>query len=274
MASKELCKSLHLDRRNEVSLEDRCSYFRKALAVYLFYYYLPFASHLFEIFGAEGMVNRAKIGPLFAPSLLFLFQSDFILVLVFLTLLSLSALLLLDRLSRFGVLVLFLLNLSFQNANPYILHEPQQLASLFLFTILLFLPVKRDQTCDPFVWKTLLYALGVYYAFAGLKKLVDPLWGEGQALYYLLQWDALAKHNVLSDWLVHKHTFISVLNYSTLFFEMTFLIACFTRFFPIYWWIGIFFHASILFFLEVGSFSAIMFVWYALFYPQRKFQDL
>lgn len=274
MANRKFTKFINSIRFQEVSIEDRCSYFRKSIALYLFYYYLPFVPNFFYIFGAQGMVDRTKIGPLFAPSLLFLFESDWSVVIALMVLLGLSVLLLFDCLPRLGILILFLLNLSFQNANPYILHEPQQFTSLFLLIIFLFLPVGKNQICDPFIWKTLLYALGIYYMFAGYKKLIDPLWGEGQALLYLLQWDGLAKDNFLSRWLLQHKQLIYFLNYSALFFEMTFLLVCFTRFFRFYWLLGIFFHVSILCFLEVGSFSAIMFAWYSLFYPSREFKPL
>jgi hypothetical protein len=256
-----------------LSLENRCEAFRKALAGYLFWYYLYFVPQFTYFFGAHGMVDRSKLGPLWAPSLFFFIDSDLFLYSSLILIFVLSVIFFFNHLPRWGVLLLFILNVSFQNANPYILHEPQQLSSLFLLISAVFLPVYKKQVCDPFLWKTLFFALGVYYFFAGFKKCLDPLWMSGEALHDLIQWDYLGKSHALTTWLLDQKKLLFIFNGLTLFFEMSFVFVSFTRFFAVYWYIGLLFHISISAFLDVGTFTAIMFVWYALIYP-RSFDEI
>lgn len=251
-------------------MDFNCFLFRKALALYIAFYYLPFLNDLLYTFGADGMVSRDLLGPLYAPSLLFLSGSKTLIYGGMLTVYTLALLLFLEKLPRLGIFALYLCNVSFQNANPYILHEPQQMASFLLLIQSFFLPTSKKETCDPFVWKTLLVVLGVYYFFAGFKKILDPLWFSGDALYYLLQWETLGRISMLSDFFLQFPGLLKVLNYLTLIFEMSFLVGVFTPYFRYYWYLGLAFHMGIAIFFVVGTFTPIMFVWYALFYPKES----
>ena len=237
--------------------------FRKCLAVYILYYYCRLLPHFAYIFSAQGMVDRKELGPVFAHSLLFLSDSEWWLYGLFAGLLLLSALFFLDKLNRLGLMILFLLNLSFQNANPYILHEPQQVTSLFLLIFAFFLPTGEDEL-DPFLFKGLVLFLGVYYFVVGFKKALDPLWLRGDALSALLHWNMIGIDNAITRWLLKYPWLTRMLDFLTIFFELSFLAALFTRWFFVYVFAGILFHLFIRLTCSVGTFSEIMLVWYAL----------
>lgn len=246
-------------------IEKNVSLFRKGLAIYLLYYYAYFIGDLSEIFGAHGVVVREFLHQK-GPSLFFLLPWDFVVWFSLVALTVLAILFFMGLLNRLGVLALFLLNLSFHSANPYIHGEPQALQSLFLFAFL-FLPSKDDEKADEFYVKALTIFLGVYYLIAGLKKLPDPLWRSGQAVGALARWDGITADTFVSHVIGGSTALGMCATYGTLLFELSFLGLLFTRFRP--WAIaaGLAFHAAVAATLQVGTFSALMFVWYLLLVP-------
>lgn len=245
---------------------DSVGVFRFALGSYLILYYTRFlvgTPGWRFYFSAHGMVDRALLGDYRYPSLLFLFPSPVFLNFCTAGLFILAVLFALGRLSRPWVMLLFILNLSFLQANPYILHEPQHLANLFLLSFAVFFPVRNGQPADPFLIKTLIIALGIYYFVAGLKKLPDPSWRSGVAVGELIAWADIAKTSWGSFLLSHivLNRFFS---YSTLLFELSFVFVCLSRW-RFYWLaVGLAMHVGILLTMDVGTISEIMLVWYFL----------
>jgi hypothetical protein len=239
------------------------SWFRRALGAYLIYSYALLLPDFLFFYGPHGMVDRTALQPAF-PSLLLLHESPAVHWIVVAVLFVLSGALMVGRLGRLGVLTLFLIHVSFHNANPLIIHEPSQILSLFLICLLVFLPLQDTDEFDPFIVRTLVIALGVYYLFAGLKKLPDPLWRSGEALGLLLAWDGLRSPTAVNRVLVSNPAVTRLLDFGTLAFELFFLPLALTRARPWLLVLGITFHLLIASVMNVGTFSAIMLVWYTL----------
>lgn len=242
------------------SSSDSVNAFRIGLSCYLLYYYLGFLFDLKYFFSDEGMVNRDLLSPFDFTSVLFLFPGNPFLFLFYFVTLGLALLLALGKLSRPWLALLFVLNLSFHHANPYIIHEPQQITNLLLLLFVLFLPIKKNVPADPFIVKTIIVCLGVYYFVAGVKKLPDPAWIHGHAVGELLSWSGLAR----GQWggsLSHYVWLNKLITYSSLAFELTFIFVCLSRWRRAWLCFAVFFHLGIFLFMEVGSFSAIMLVW-------------
>ena len=216
------------------------TYARQALGLYIIYYYVTLL-----------------------PDFSFFYPAQLMWV-ALLVLIGLAALLTVGRLNRWLVFFLFLLNLVFHHACPFIIHEPQQLMSLFLLLFVFFLPPQNCEKADPWIVKALVLALGIYYMTAGVKKMLDPHWLSGQALGELLRWEGLARSNALVAFLKQQDFLSKTLNYVTLGFELCFLPLVFTRAWKVLLVVGIGFHLMIAATMEVGTFSAIMMVWYLL----------
>lgn len=173
------------------------------------------------------------------------------------------------RLSKIGQLFLFFLQVSLHNANPLIIHEPQQIANFFLFFSVLWPDSQSSQT--KLQMKRLMLAfLCIYYFLAGLKKLPDSLWLEGKALQILLNWQPIARNNFLVEYFLKYPTLLKLATWLTLVFELGFSFIAWSRFRLWLIPIGFIFHFSINLLLEVGSFSWIMAPWYAFLLSENK----
>ncbi len=254
---------MHWNRAGHVSKS--IILFRKFLSIYIVYYYLHFVWRLDFVFGPEGMVDLAKLGGFRYPSIFHFVQNSYFIHFAYGIVLVLAVALGRGILNRPGVWLLFLLNLSFQNANPYIIHEPQQLMNLFILFFAGFLPVRDEETFDPFIVKTIIVSLGVYYFVAGVKKLPDPLWRQGLAVGMLVEWEGLSGgfSNVLRS-LLRMEFFNKVTTFFTFVFELTFVLVCLSRWRFLWMSFGVLLHLGIAMVMEVGTFSAVMLVWYAL----------
>ena len=251
--------------------------FRVALGAYLFYYYATLIPDFFVYFGPSSMIAPGLLPPPRLSPLFLIWHPAPLLA-------ALAALLVLLGLFTVGIqpkrllIPLWLLHLSFHHANPLIIHEPQQLANLFLLCCF-FLPIdsgpallsaadptplaRRQEQAAPII-RLLLIALAVYYAVSGLKKLPDPLWRSGSALWYLLQWPPFGKPNAVTALLLAHPTLAVVFTYGTLAFELSVPFLLFTRRRPLLLLAGVVFHGLIALTMEVGGFMPIMLVWYAL----------
>jgi hypothetical protein len=190
--------------------------------------------------------------------------------------------------ARWAQLLALPLLVAFHHANPFIIHEPQQLTHL-LIVALLFVPIERVWVVrrSPFLEKLestseaygrgaarlLLAYLGAYYFFAAVKKLPDPAWLGGDALSDLIDWPPLRRNNGWVDFL-RAHPAVAALGtWFTLVFELAFAALALTR-----WriWlvpVGVLFHLGTTLTLNVGHFPLVMFAWYPLLLadlnPQR-----
>ena len=166
------------------------------------------------------------------------------------------------KLSKLGQIVLLLLQISLHNANPLIIHEPQQIANFFLLVSILWPSSKNDDACVV-MHRLMLAFLCCYYIFAGLKKLPDPLWIQGEALRILMQWPPLARDNFLNEFLLRHPAFLKFATWFTLIFELGFSFVVWTRWRLFLIPVGILFHLLIGLTFQVGTFGWIMMAWYA-----------
>jgi len=255
----------------------RIGLFRIALGCYFVYYYVTLLPDFLTYFGPEGMF-RPDLYPALAPSLLFLFWDPTWIMAFLGILLACLLFFIVGYYPKFFLLPLLLIHISFNNANPIIIHEPQPIANLLLFCCF-FLPLRSA----PFlgqrapittfsegpldtrsVVNILIGFLALYYFLAGSKKLLDPLWLEGEALEAILRWPALGKESLISDFIVSKDGLARFLNYATLAFELSFPVLVFTRFRPLLFLIAFCFQLLIYLTLEVGSFAFLMMAWQVL----------
>ncbi len=260
--------------------------FRICLGIYLLLYNWHFVTRLDMYFGTQGMLPKymlpkfLMVAPDFFPfpSIWFpaLFFSMMILIVAFT----------LGWLNRWGLAVLFVLQVYFYHANPLIIHEPQPLANLFVF-LFFFLPPNSSpvliRSSQP-NWsqqqirdyesliRIIIVFFGLYYFIVGAKKLPDPLWRDGSALKHILTWSGVARHTPLNQWIGDSLWLSRILSYSTMIFEMGFIWVVFTRW-RIYLVIaGILFHLGIWMTMDVGTLSQVLIVWYGLLldHPTRQ----
>jgi hypothetical protein len=250
--------------------------FRVGLGLYLLDYYRTLLPDFLRYFGPSSMIQPQLLSP--RLSFLFWCWTPAWLLSFFALLIVLIVCFMIGWHPRRILLPLWLLHLGFHHANPLIIHEPQQLANLFLLCGF-FLPIDappafsqrrgRYPAWSPpkdaqAVATTLTWFLGIYYFVSALKKLPDPLWRSGAAMHALLQWPALAKPTPLTSAILSMPLLSTALTYATLAFELGFVFLVFTRARPLLILAGVLFHALISATMEVGGFAQVMMVWYAL----------
>ena len=168
------------------------------------------------------------------------------------------------------------LRIGFHLACPFIIHEPQPILNLLL-VVLLLLPIdehwalkKNTDFSKPLktthlriIFLSMILYIGLYYLFAGLKKLPDMHWLTGKAVGLILSWPFLGLDNIFSD--LAKSPVVSfVLSYATLFFELGFVFFALTRWRRLLIPAGILFHLGILLTMDIDSFFLPMAAWYPL----------
>jgi hypothetical protein len=252
--------------QNEIDL------FRKGLAIVILSYYFSLLTFFSEFFGEEGFINKSYWSESF--TLFKLHSSLDLRYLLLLGIFSCSIFLFFGKLSRYGLLFFYLINLSFYNWNPLIIHEPQPLMNLFLLSFFL-LPLKEGEEYDKFYKNGLIIFLGVYYFLAGIKKLIDINFINGTALYKIISWSVMAKNFELNLMIVHYlKPFLIVSNYLTLLFEMGFIFFVFTKYRKYLIIFGVLLHILIYITLEVGNFSWVMILWYTLLLDRKTVLEL
>lgn len=248
------------------------TFMRVALGLYLVLYYAALSLRLGDFFGPGSMVDPSLV---LIPSPLFLVWNQTVMRLLIVLLFALTGLFIAGYRARLVLVPLFALHLAFHHANPYIIHEPQQLTNLLLVCGF-FIPIERGGArngIDAKIVKALNAYLGCYYFIAGAKKLSDPLWRRGEALWNLVQWDPGRKWGAVPDFLIAHPNLCRLGSWAALLFELSFIFLVFTRARPWLMVAGLLFHLTIYLTLEVGSFSYVMLPWYALLLdpPTRDF---
>ncbi len=227
-------------------------------------------------YSAQGMVDPYLFEFYRQSPLFFIWPWDGLKFFLFIVTILLSGFFALGLWARIVHLPLFFLTLSFQMANPMVIHEPQQLLQLLLF-VLWFVPyenhycIKRSMGFDSYEYlrekwgRKCVYViqgfLAYYYLLAGIKKLPDPLWRSGEAVGVLLKSPYLGRSHFLVDWLTQS-SLTRMATYSVLAFELLFITLVFTRHRVYLFWMGVMFHLSIFIFMDVGLFWAAMLMWY------------
>lgn len=167
----------------------------------------------------------------------------------------------------------FIGHISLHLANPFIIHEPQQLNNLLLI-LMFFLPLSGEEGNNTnknvanMLTMMKIY-IGVYYCFAALKKVPDHHWLDGSAVGLICSWTYLAKNNFLNQ--ICQNHYVSIfLTYFTLFFELSFLPLSFSKYRKYLIVCGFLLHTGIGLTLNVGLFFWSMVMWYPLLLNKSK----
>ena len=246
--------------------------FRKGLALVQGLYYLSLFYRFNDFFGSNQWISPKLWNH---SDLLFGGIDGLWIRYVFITVIFyLLYLLYIGKLSRIGLFFLYLLNMSFYLWNPLIIHEPQPLTNLFFISFFL-LPLKDNDLYDSWLKDALIVFLGIYYLLSGVKKLPDINFLKGVALEQILSWPVMAKSIDLNLLMVKYLKYpIRVFNYLTLIFEIGFIFFIFTSFRIYLILFGILLHLLIYMTLEVGNFSWVMLLWYALLLDQKTIDSV
>lgn len=249
--------------------------FRKSIALVQGIYFVSLIPRLNDFFGVGGWVSPLYKGNVF--SLLRLSNSEmFRWVLLFLAL-GFLFMLFKGVFNKLSLLFFYLVNLSFYTWNPYIQHEAQPIMNLF-FIAMFFLPTNNQKQHDPFIKNALIVMLGIYYFLAGIKKLPDKHFLDATAIEGILSWNVMAKNINFNLFLVNYLKWpMRAMTYLTLFFEMSFIFAIFTRFRLYYLVFGVLFHFLIFLTIDVGNLSFVMLCWYVLLLDsdtRKKFSNI
>ena len=213
---------LNIFPQNEIDL------FRKGLAIVILSYYVSLLSFFSEFFGDKGFINKFYWSG--SITIFKLHSSMDLRYLLLAGIFTCSIFLFFGKMNRFGLLFFYLINLSFYNWNPLIVHEPQPIMNLFLLCFFLF-PLKDGEEFDKFYKNGLIIFLGFYYFLAGIKKLPDINFINGTALYKIISWSVMAKSLELNLKIVQYLKPLLILsNYLTLLFEMGFIFLIFTKY--------------------------------------------
>lgn len=258
-------------------------FFRITLGIYLLIYNVPFWPKLDLMYGSDSMLPPGYLpdylvrAPAYFPWPEQWFPLLFAVMLIFIVVFTCGLL------STWMIVPLYLLQVYFYHANPLIIHEAQPLANLFLF-LFFFLPpdsaprinvgrgfvFTKENTAELKTLLTIIIAFfGVYYFVVGVKKLPDPLWRQGSALQYILDWNGVARENWLNALVSGQPWLARIMSYGTLCFEMSFLFFIFTRLRIYYIFAGLALHGGIFLTMDVGSLSLALIVWYALLFDQH-----
>lgn len=271
-------KLFHVFKNHSFKNKEIFSLLRIACGLHLLFYHFFVILPGFNIFFGENSMVSPQLFSYYPHSPLFMIWSNDYLKLGLLFLLIILCLFFTIGLwARIVHIPLYLLNLSFHLANPFIIHEPQQLVNLLLF-VLFFLPYetfsikksyifrfleKMSERYSCFALTAIQVYLGCYYFFAGIKKLPDLPWLEGTAISLLASWPPFAKENLITD--LFQIEFISMMGcYFTLIFEIGFIFISFSRWRRFLIPIGIMFHALIGIAFDVGLFFPAMIMWYSV----------
>lgn len=241
---------------------------KQYIGLYLFSYLLSILPSAPYLFSNEGMLNRFTL--FYRPWIdtAFLFNSPILLNSFFALFLGLSFCLILNKLNYLGIIALCLMHLVLMLGNHLIIHEPQPLAQIILFGLVLAGPRKIG---DEFIKKYLILFLGIYYFIAGIAKLGDPQWQQGYALYSILtnpQTSLFLDFNIKLLNLMGPMARIAT--WAVLAFEITFILGIYSPLRKLYILSGLILHLLIGLTLDVGSLSVLMISWYAVFINERK----
>jgi hypothetical protein len=251
---------------------------------FVVYYLFVLFPNFADFFGTEGFIVPSAFENFPGSWLFSVWTQDTLKIGLFAITISLFISYTIGFYSRISQILLLFLQLGFHNANPFINHEPQQLNNLLLL-LLVVCPIEEKWTLRKFTWPSFLprYSgrqdiwilllmqiyFGVYYFFAGLKKLPDPNWINGMAVAKLTGWDLLGRGNFLNT--ICQNKWVSgFLTYFTLIFEMGFLAVSFTRLKRFLIPVGLSFHLGISLSLDIGMFFWSMMMWYPLFLKREE----
>lgn len=243
---------------------------------FLIYYTVALSPNWTQFFSSQGYISPEKFEFYPGSWLFWIWDFDLLKLVLFGLTYILIIFYTLGFFTKLSMLLLIPLQIGFHLANPLIIHEPQQLTNL-LMVLLFMLPIDNAWSLKkgPVLWRPLdekklkhilsvmLLYLGIYYFFAGAKKIPDEHWISGQAVKLLASWPFLANDNFMNEFsqidIVSKF-----FSWFTVLFELAFVFVAFTAKRRVLIYIGTLFHIGISLTLDVGLFFWAMIQWYPL----------
>lgn len=119
----------------------------------------------------------------------------------------------------------------------------------------------------------ILYEFCLIYFGAGLSKILQPVWQNGEALYYILRIEDFRASN-LNIYLTENAFFVKTATWGTLFWELTFPFAIWFSKKIRNWYLvgGIALHIGIWTLMRIDNFSFIMLSFYPVFFFDYEFK--
>lgn len=112
------------------------------------------------------------------------------------------------------------------------------------------------------------------YLFASLTKLKEPVWQNGEALYYILRVEDF-RPSALNVWLTQSVWFVKVNTYFTLAWELAFpFLIWFKRTRNIILMMGVVLHLGIWVLMRIDNFSLVMISLYSVFFFDEEYKAL
>ncbi|XLS28492.1 HTTM domain-containing protein [Flavobacteriaceae bacterium M23B6Z8] len=125
-----------------------------------------------------------------------------------------------------------------------------------------------------------LAALGILIEFclvyfvAGLSKIVQPIWQNGEAMYYVLRIEDFRASD-LNIWLTQSAFFVKFSTWFTLFWELTFpFVIWFKKLRNVYLLGGLALHFGIWMLMRIDNFSFVMLSIYPVFFYDHEYRWL
>jgi len=191
---------------------------------------------------------------------------------------------------NFSALLLFIILYLLQKMNMSIVNGGDAFARIILFYLIFadsyqFLILFKEKKKDHVLQKILnlisnLAALSIMlhlcmaYFSAGIAKLIDPVWLQGEGTYYAMSIERFTG-TPFNKYLVQYKWIDYFFNYATILFELVF---------PILIWnkkcrkpllvAGILFHAFIYIFLMIYGFEVVFILTYGLFLPNHQWINI
>lgn len=164
---------------------------------------------------------------------------------------------------------LFLILIIIKLRNIYIMDGGDNLYTLLIFFLAFYNPTnkkgnkkKLEKIPSDKIVLAIKIQLCLVYLFSGLWKIKGGLWGDGTALYYLLNVNDFKITN-LSQIIVSSPFLYKGMTYFTVLFEVGFPLLIWSRKLkPFLIFIGIFFHVGIFVLMRIDNFSLVMILIY------------
>lgn len=257
--------------------------FRRCLGALLLGVYLIRSLDLGLFFSNQGVLHEDMLRDILDVrgrfSLLFLFGGEQALGFLNSLFLVFLAMMALDWMPRLATVGAFLLHISFLHRNPAIAYGVDLVATLFLF--LSSFASSREKAragtlealAGSLAYRLLQIQVCIIYFYSGADKLKGGHWWRGDALWYALTNDQIARWEF--SWLAGFPAAIVGITYATLIWEL---------YFPVTVWVprlryptllmGAAFHAGIALTMRIPFFSAIMVLSYVLFVDTADLERL
>jgi len=219
----------------------------------------------------------------------YLFTTDASTLSVLLIALLLATVLMMGFFNKLSGTLLFLLLLLLKFRNIYIMDGGDNLILVLLPFIAfgkstpLVTPNNRNFFNTPSIYKIINVELSflmpiaiivqvcLVYFFAGLYKLMGPLWQNGTAIFYVMRVDDF-RWTSLNFFLTDQYLFVKSLTYFTIIWELSFPFLIIKRKIKnITIAISVLMHIGIFIFMHIDNYSFVMIISYFVFFTDREY---